>query len=580
MQRPVRQSSLLDDYTWAHQPSVSVLGWDGRLHNREELSWRLDTRLSGDTGDEALARVAYERWGIHGLGELVGDWSVVIGDDRSRSIVLASDFAGARPLHYARQGDTVLWSHDVEALAARLGDGDILDETYVAAFMMWGACPGRTPYPGIETVVPGQAVKIGAKGRTRHYLWRPPVDDVVEYADERRYDEQLRALFRDAVAVRMQGDAPVVAELSGGLDSSSVVGMAHELIRTGAVRTPRLHTVSYLHRTSDDRRFIEEAEAAYAIDGVHIATEDHPLVSETGIGDEAMPAGWVSLHAAAADVARRVSARAFLTGQNGDLIMGNWRDDSLQVAGALRRGRLWRASRESIAWSRVLRVPAASVLRHGVGALLPAALAPIGTYAAERHWIPTNADTSLVPEFLERIGMDNPMRLFSDDWKNAPPERRKHFLALTVARELLTFRRPEPLLEFDYTHPFTHRPLVEFLLSLPAHVLCRPGEPRRLMRRALQDLWPSGLKTRRSKSLFAAPWFYALRPLAHRLLQASRWHVVERGWVNRASLRTRLERLTHGLECNEPQLRQIILLEHWLRHRAEDRSGETMPRAV
>jgi len=105
-------------------------------------------------------------------------------------------------------------------------------------------------------------------------------------------------------------------------------------------------------------------------------------------------------------------------------------------------------------------------------------------------------------------------------------------------------------------------------MTLPADVLCRPGGPRRLMRSAFSDLWPHKLRERRSKGSFNAPWQEASRPLAHALLKAKKLHSVERGFVDRDSLRARLERLCLGLDCNEHQLRQIILLELWLRNRA------------
>ena len=135
--------------------------------------------------------------------------------------------------------------------------------------------------------------------------------------------------------------------------------------------------------------------------------------------------------------------------------------------------------------------------------------------------------------------------------------------------EMRTLQAPEPLQDLDYTHPFAHRPLVEFLMSVPPDVLCRPGEPRRLMRSALSDLWSLKLRTRRSKGLFNTPWQQALRPLARVLLKAKQWHLVERGFVDRSSLVSRLQRLSNGLDCNESQLRQIILLELWLRNRAD-----------
>jgi len=143
--------------------------------------------------------------------------------------------------------------------------------------------------------------------------------------------------------------------------------------------------------------------------------------------------------------------------------------------------------------------------------------------------------------------------------------------------ELRQLQPAEPLQHLDYTHPFAHRPLVEFLMTVPAEVLCRPGEPRRLMRSAFSDLWPFKLRERRSKGLFNAPWQEALRPVARALLEARRFHLVERGLIDRASLLSRLERLCAGLECNQHQLRQIIMLELWLRNRADGEvSGQVL----
>src|SRR3712207_753895 len=135
----------------------------------------------------------------------------------------------------------------------------------------------------------------------------------------------------------------------------------------------------------------------------------------------------------------------------------------------------------------------------------------------------------------------------------------------------------EPLQHLDYTHPFAHRPLVEFLMAVPPDVLCRPGEPRRLMRSAFSDLWPAKLRGRRSKGLFNTPWQEALRPLARALLKDRRLQLAERGFVDLTSALSRMERLAVGLECNEAQLRQVILLELWLRNRAGDgRSGQVL----
>jgi asparagine synthase (glutamine-hydrolysing) len=547
---------------------TEVLYWDGRLDNREDLILRLRESLRGETDNAAIARAAYERWGAGGLAQLIGDWSLVIRDRVNRATILASDFAGVRPLYYHAQGRRVLWSSRLQSLVETTGISD-LDEQYVAGFLMFGGCPNRTPYKGIYSVPSGHAVFVSSEGTSIRRFWEMPIGDTILYRREHRYEEQLRALFREAVAVRLRTDSPVLAELSGGLDSSSVVCMASDLMRSGATSASRLTGVSFIWRDSLDEPFIREVESFCGLEGVHISTHDVPLIAETQAG-LAMPEPFQPLRTAVAETARRLGATTILTGQSGDLMMGNWFDDSLQVAASLRRSRLGRACEEALAWSKILRLPVYRILWRAFQAALPPALTPAAIYAAaDGSYAPRNTETSLVPGFGERAGLSEPEGLFSNAWMQAPPERRKHFRTLSMMLELRQLQPGEPLQHLDYTHPFAHRPLVEFLMTVPADVLCRPGEPRRLMRAAFPDLWPLKLRKRRSKGSFSAPWQEGLRPLARGLLKARQFHLVGRGFVDRASLLSRLERFCVGLECNEHQLRQIIMLELWLRNRAD-----------
>ena len=149
----------------------------------------------------------------------------------------------------------------------------------------------------------------------------------------------------------------------------------------------------------------------------------------------------------------------------------------------------------------------------------------------------------------------------------APPERRKYFRSLSTTLELRTFQTPVLWQHLDYTHPFAHRPLVEFLLTVPVKVLCGPGQPRKLMRSALSDLWPVRLRMRRSKGSFNLPWQEALNPLARVLVTSRELQLIERGFLDRTSLFSRLQRCSKGLDCNESQLQNIIALEMWLRAR-------------
>lgn len=555
-----------------------VLHWDGRLDNRTDLIPLLADSLRDDSSNTAIALAVYDRWGIDGLVHLIGDWSIVIQDETNRATILASDFAGVRPLYYSVQKGHVLWSDRLQSVVDATGISE-LDEQYVGAFLLYGGCPNRTPYKGIFSVPPGHAVCVSSDGTKISRFWSLPIRDEVRYRNHYRYEEHLRALFRAAVSVRLQTNAPVLAELSGGLDSSSVVSMANHLIRSGVVPARSITSVSYVWRNNVDEPFIRDVESFCGIKSVHISTHDVPLITETDVGN-AQPEIFQPLRRSVASVSRQLGGKVLLTGQNGDLMMGNWFDDSLQLAAPLRRFRFGHACKEAIEWSKILRLPVYRVLWQAACASLPPTLAPADLYAKDDgSYTLTKTETPLLPDLINRTGLYESRNVFSNVWMQASPERRKYFRSLSTTLELRAFQVPELCQHLDYTHPFTHRPLLEFLMTVPVDLLCGPGQPRKLMRFALSDLWPVKLRSRRSKGLFSLPWQEALKPIAALLMKTKELQVVERGYVDRAKVLSRLQRLSAGLDCNLNQMRHVIVLELWLRDRMDRHGFSQMLRA-
>ena len=102
-------------------------------------------------------------------------------------------------------------------------------------------------------------------------------------------------------------------------------------LRSGAVPAPKLTSLSYVHRHSLDVPFIHEVNGWCGLEGFQISTHETPLASEADARNP-MPGDSAPLERSAAMAACGLGAKVFLTGQNGDLVMGNWFDDSLQVA--------------------------------------------------------------------------------------------------------------------------------------------------------------------------------------------------------------------------------------------------------
>jgi hypothetical protein len=154
-------------------------------------------------------------------------------------------------------------------------------------------------------------------------------------------------------------------------------------------------------------------------------------------------------------------------------------------------------------------------------------------------------------------------------WRHAPPARRRRFRMLNRILQHRVLQTPDTLRPVALAHPFAHRPLVEFMMAIPPAQVCGPGHPRRLMRRAFSRFLPQAIVNRWSKAAYTRSYREALLPLTAELAaNRQELRVVELGYVDRASLIERLTRFSQGLDCNDTQLRQIVLFEFWLRNRA------------
>jgi asparagine synthase (glutamine-hydrolysing) len=541
----------------------NVCTWDGRLDNRGELRAKAKRCFARDCSDSEIALAIYETKGKAGLCDLIGDWSLVIWDAARGSLLLASDYAGVRPLYYCLDNGRVMWSSALQCLVDWTG-AEPLDEEYAANFLTRGSAGGRTPYRNILPVPPGQVLEVSAGRQWTETFWSIPFSKTIDYPRESEYEEQLRTLFQEAVAVRLRTSTPVCAELSGGLDSSSIVCMAKELITGGRVDAPELITLSYRQHGSTDQKFYQAIERSCGLQGIHLETSEHPFLAPALAG-RAQPVFWEPRFK---EVSRRMAAagaNVLLTGQLGDLVMGNWMDDSEQVGDYLRERKIATALRETLAWSQALGTTIYPIFWRALRAAISPCVAP---RSADLDLMVRPGGDSLTVKLRRRARALSGHRR-REAWLNEErPARRKHLWALSQVLEARALQTPEPVGHIAYTHPFSHRPLVEFMMAIPPRIVCRPGSPRRLMRRAFAGLVPEPVLRRRSKAIYSGVFLESLRPIASGLCRNTRrMRLVELGYVDPDSAAVRLGRLAGGLECNEPQLRYLILLELWLRNR-------------
>jgi asparagine synthase (glutamine-hydrolysing) len=529
----------------------TICCWDGALH------------CEASDQPAAMALELYERCGPDGLARLIGDWSVAIWDVRSNSILLASDFAGIRPLYFHHTAGVVRWSTSLSDLR-RWSDHCELDEAYVGQFLMGCSSAGRTPFRDIEPVPPGGYIRISQNRLERGHFWHMPSGVCVRHRDTRDYAAQLLAHFQDSIRWRIGGSDKICAELSGGLDSSSIVCMAYSLI-AGPAASSKLITLSYLQPDSIDVPFIGAVERFCGFDGVHLELNGSAVVSERSLTDGA-PALWVPRFEQVKRQLDAVGARTLMTGQLGDLMMGNGHGANAAVLDQLLARRPWRALGEAFAWSGSSGVPVWSILGSAIRDLV---MPP----AREKLLEAGNPGRDLLTaSFARRLESAGAFRSPGGRFAEVSPERRWLYRATGEVLSSRVLQCPETLLNIQWTHPYAHRPLLEFMLSVPPSIVSRPGLPRSLMRQALSSVVPQAVLHRRSKASYDTIFFAGCRPLARRMLSDPAIRLVEMGYVDDLALRKRLLRFVEGVDAAQSQFRNVILMEFWLRQ--QERSAE------
>ncbi len=204
--------------------------FNGEIFNYLELRTELEGRghcFSTNTDTEVLLHL-YEERGPGCLDRLNGQFAVAIWDRLDRTLFLARDRLGIRPLYYAAIGSELVFGSEVKALLAHGSLRAEIDPVSLdQVFVFWSTLPGRSIFRGIRQVPPGHYL-MARDGyfRLRPY-WQMRFPDGHSPAstppsETRRLQEELRALLVDATLLRLRADVPVGAYLSGGLDSSIV----------------------------------------------------------------------------------------------------------------------------------------------------------------------------------------------------------------------------------------------------------------------------------------------------------------------------------------------------------------------
>jgi asparagine synthase (glutamine-hydrolysing) len=487
------------------QPHISrsgtVLTWDGRLDNRAELLHQLDDSLSIGSTDVSIVAAAHDRWGTDCFGKLVGDWALSIWNPNDRSLLLVKDPGGVRHLYYSVEQNQVTWCTILDPLVLFRGRTLALCEEYMAGWFSFFPAAHLTPYLGIHSVPPSFFVRVGISRQTTQKYWDFDRGRRIRYRTDAEYEEHFRAVFEASVLRRLRSDTPILAELSGGIDSSSIVCMADAIIARGATETPRLDTLSYYDDSEpnwNERPYFTQIEEKRGRAGCHIdvgVRESFRFESENKHFAATPASGDGRLTKASRQIAACMASqrnRVLLSGVGGDEVTGGVPTPRPELMDLMARAQFTALAHKLLVWALDRRKPWFHLFFEAVRGFLPSRLVGIPKHMRAAPW--------LQPSFIRRhpdalTGYQSRIRLFGP-----LPSFQENLSTIDALRRQLAFDALLSVPPHEKRYPYLDRDLLEFVCAVPREQLLRPGQRRSLMRRALAGIVPDAILQRRRKA--------------------------------------------------------------------------------
>ena len=574
-----RRLSIID-LAGSPQPMASsdgraMLVFNGEIYNYRELRAELGkggARFHTD-GDSEVILAAWQRWGPDCVTRLHGMFAFAIYDLDARTLFLARDRLGVKPLFMAQLSDgSLAFGSELKALLAHPLLRREIDPLAVDDFLAWGYVPDtRSILKGVSKLPAGYSLLLrhGASAPKPQQWWD------VSFADRRKgrvedLEAELLHLLRQAVSSRMVSDVPLGAFLSGGVDSSSVVALMAE----ASAQPVKTCSIGFDVATMDETAYAGRIAQRYATDHRtrQVSPDDFTAVDaladmfDEPFADASALPTWRVCQLA------RETVTVALSGDGADEAFAGYRRHLFQ------RGE----DRVRAVLPQTLRTPVFGTL----GAVYPKADWAPRPLRAKTTLLSLAGDS--VEGYARAIAFTPPeMRdsLYSKDFRTLRGDYRAEAHLLELMRSAparsgldraqyadLKFWLPGDILtkvdrtsmavSLEAREPLLDHRLIEFAANLPEAMRVRGGQGKWLMKRTMQRFLPDDILYR-PKQGFVTPiaqWFRG--PLAETARNIATSACLARtGWFDARRLTSLAEAHLAGRADNSRLLWQLLMLE-------------------
>jgi len=523
---------------------------DLSLYNLPELR-RILGGLSPFSASEIL-REGFARFDTEFFSLLEGDFAFVLEDPVQKSCYAVRDPLGLRPLYYTYWQNRYRFASDIETLLRLPGISKRPDRHAMKQFLDHGAIDyERTFYAGIHRIPPAHYLKITPKRSTLHRYWFPESIEIDRSQTVRQAAEKFRTLLLRALERRLESAENCAFELSGGLDSSSLVSLA--ATRQSSPDLP-VYSLIFPGMECDESPYLKEMErfvgcAPRFVDPLSKSNFPLDIQASLPFHPHWPQSVTFSIYLPMLKQMQMDNRQIIISGQGGDHLLGG---SCYLLGDLLNRGDF------------------SSMLRE-VPALIyaPFRVTPRCFLNTKFRRTYQKFRTLLGIPISQRTTPGKIRDLFGLNAIESPLQRHELSQLFSASESTLRdgniFHSARKYFHLEYRHPFFDKALIEFLLSLPPEYKYSRGWSKVLLRYTLSDQLPPSVLSRRDKAEFS--------PLLLQALRASDTDVFFRdnrlmaiGLVSPSLLKQLRKELSRNAPRQIVSLWRIFNLEYWYRY--------------
>ena len=324
-----RRLSIIDTENSANQPMLSrnkkwVIAFNGEIYNYVELK---ANELQGvyfqTESDTEVILELFQKYGIECLSKLRGMFAFVLHNIETAETYVVRDRYGMKPLYYSIQKNGCFIASELRALLASDFIPRKLNRTALEEYIeTQTVCAPNTLIENVQLLEAGHYLHFNKKETTQHCYYRLLDDTSYELSDKTNTQELLRSTLRESVAQHMRADVPFGAFLSGGIDSSLLVGLMSE------IRTEKINTfqISFEEEAFDERKYAQLVAKKFGTDHHEINLSANEFIKDipSAIASIDFPSGDGPNTYAVSKAAKKAGITVAISGLGGDELFAGY----------------------------------------------------------------------------------------------------------------------------------------------------------------------------------------------------------------------------------------------------------------